>query len=70
MTLCHGCPCTGKQFLSLDMYNPIRTWSVQPEMQQKVKKSDNLQYNAVGRRDGGLIDPPSDGPMFTLIDWE
>ena len=69
MTLCHGCPCTGKQFLSLDMYNPIRTWSVQPEMQQKVKKSDNLQYDTVGRWEDGMINPPSDVSVFILIEW-
>ena len=36
---------------------------MQPEMQQKVKKSDNLQYNMVGRWDDGMIDPSSDSPM-------
>ena len=24
----------------------------------------------MGRWDDGMIDPPSDGPMFPLIDWE
>ena len=33
-------------------------------------KSDNLQYNTVGQRDDSMIVPPSDGPMFILIDWE
>ena len=33
-------------------------------------KSDNLQYNTVGRWVDGTIVPPSDGPMFTLMDWE
>ena len=56
MTLYNGWPCTDKQFLSLDMYNPIRT--VQPEMQQKVMKSDNLQYDTVGKWECGMIDPP------------
>ena len=32
-------------------------------------KSDNLQYNTVGRWVDGTIVPPSDGPMFILIDW-
>ena len=36
----------------------------------KNLKSDNLQYNMVGRQDDGMIVPPSDGPMFILIDWE
>ena len=33
-------------------------------------KSVNLWYNTVGRRDDDMIVPPSDGPMFILIDWE
>ena len=33
-------------------------------------KSVNLQFNKVGRRDHHMIVPPSDGPMFILIDWE
>ena len=33
-------------------------------------KSDNLQYNTVGWLDDVMIVPPSDGPMFILIDWE
>ena len=34
-------------------------------------KSDKLQYNTVVLRwDDGMIILPSDGPMFTLIDWE
>jgi hypothetical protein len=33
-------------------------------------KSVNLQYNTVERRVDGTIVPPSDGPMFILIDWE
>ena len=33
-------------------------------------KSDNLQYNTVGQWVHGMIVPPSDGPMFILIDWE
>ena len=34
-----------------------------------VLKSVNLQYNTVERRVDGMIVPPSDGPMFILIDW-
>ena len=34
----------------------------------KVLKSVNLQFNTVGRRDDDMIVPPSDGPMFILID--
>ena len=34
------------------------------------QKSDNLQYNTVGQWVHGTIVPPSDGPMFILIDWE
>ena len=33
-------------------------------------KSNNFQYNTVGRWDDGMIDPLSDGPMFILTDWE
>ena len=33
-------------------------------------KFDNLQYNTVGRWVDGTIVPPSDGPMFILVDWE
>ena len=33
-------------------------------------KSDNLQYDMVGRWVDGTIVLPSDGPMFILIDWE
>ena len=33
-------------------------------------KSDNLQYNTVGRWVDGTMDLPSDGPMFNLINWE
>ena len=33
-------------------------------------KSDNPQYNTVGQWVDGTIVPPSDGPMFILIDWE
>ena len=33
-------------------------------------KSDNLQYDMVGRWVDGKIVLPSDGPMFILIDWE
>ena len=32
--------------------------------------SVNLQFNTVGRWDDDMIVPPSDGPMFILIDWE
>ena len=34
------------------------------------QKSVNLQFNTVGRRDDNMIVPPSDGPMFILINWE
>ena len=43
---------------------------MQPEMQQKVKKSDNLQYDTVGRWEDGMINPPSDVSVFILIEWE
>ena len=33
-------------------------------------KSVNLRYITVGRLDDDMIVPPSDGPMFILIDWE
>ena len=33
-------------------------------------KSDNLQYNKVGRWVNRTIVQLSDGPMFILIDWE
>ena len=33
-------------------------------------KFDNLQYNTVGRWVDGMIIPPSDGPMFILIDFD
>ena len=33
-------------------------------------KSENLQYNTLGQWVDGAIVPPSDGPMFILIDWE
>ena len=36
--------------------------------QGKYLKSVNLQFNTVGRRDDDMIVPPSDGPMFILID--
>ena len=36
----------------------------------KALKSDNVQYNKVGRWDDGMIILPSDGPTFILIDWE
>ena len=36
----------------------------------RILKSDNLQYNTVGRWVDGMIVPPSDGAMFILIDWE
>ena len=32
--------------------------------------SVNLWFDTVGRRDDDMIVPPSDGPMFILIDWE
>ena len=38
-----------------------------PEFQPNYK-SVNLQFNTVGRRDDDMIVPPSDGPMFILID--
>ena len=31
-------------------------------------KPVNLQFITVGRRDDDMIVPPSDGPMFILID--
>ena len=34
---------------------------------KKEVKSDNLQYNTVGRWYDGMIVPPPDGPMFILI---
>ena len=33
-----------------------------------ILNSVNLQFNTVGRRDDDMIVPPSDGPMFILID--
>ena len=33
-------------------------------------KSVNLRYITVGRLDDDMIVPPSDGPMFILINWE
>ena len=33
-------------------------------------KSDNLRYNMMERWINGSIVPPSDGPMFILIEWE
>ena len=36
----------------------------------ELKKSVNLQFNTVGRRDDDMIVPPSDGPMIIWIDWE
>ena len=30
----------------------------------------NLKYISVGRLDDDMIVPPSDGPMFILINWE
>ena len=33
-----------------------------------VVKSVNLQFNTAGRWDDDMIVPPSDGPMFFLID--
>ena len=35
-----------------------------------VQKFDNLQYDTMARWVDGMIVPPSDGPMFILIDWE
>ena len=43
---------------------------MQPEMQQKVKKSDNLQYDTAGRWEDAVINPPSDVSVFILIEWE
>ena len=37
---------------------------------QHMLKSDNLQYNTVGRWVDGTIVPPSYGLMFILIDWQ
>ena len=34
----------------------------------RKQKSVNLQFNTVGRWDNDMIVPPSDGPMFILID--
>ena len=36
----------------------------------QLVKSDNLQYNMVGRWDDSMIVRQSDAPMFVLIDWE
>ena len=33
-------------------------------------KSVNLRYITVGWLDDDMIVPPSDGPMFILINWE
>ena len=33
-------------------------------------KSDNLQYNTVGRWVDGMLVLLSDGPTFILIDWD
>ena len=35
-----------------------------------ILKSDNLQFNTVGRHDDSMILPPSQRPMFILINWE
>ena len=35
-----------------------------------IIKSFNVQYNKVERQVDETIIPPSDGPMFILIDWE
>ena len=40
-------------------------WGPKPDM-----KSVNLKYITVGRLDDDMIVPPSDGPMFILINWE
>ena len=37
---------------------------------ETVMKSVNLRYITVGRLDDDMIVPPSDGPMFILINWE
>ena len=37
--------------------------------QIREQKSVNLRYITVGRLDDDMIDPPSDGPMFILINW-
>ena len=39
-------------------------------LDSKTLKTNNLQYNTVGRWVDGTIVPSSDGPMFILIDWE
>ena len=36
----------------------------------REQKSVNLKYITVGRLDDDMIVPPSDGPMFILINWE
>ena len=38
--------------------------------QSHYLKSVNLWFNTVGQRDDDMIVPPSDGPMFILVDWE
>ena len=40
------------------------------EIQADDMKSNTFQYSMVGRWIDGTIVPPSDGPMFILIDWE
>ena len=42
----------------------------QSYISQVVYKSVNLQYNTMWRWADGTIVPPSDGPMFILIDLE
>ena len=37
---------------------------------QRVLKSVNLRYITMGWLDDDMIVPPSDGPMFILINWE
>ena len=39
------------------------------KLDRKVK-SVNLKYIKVGQLDDDMIVPPSDGPMFILINWE
>ena len=36
----------------------------------RAKKSDNLQYNTLGRWVDRLINQASDGPSIILIDWK
>ena len=63
-----------RAFLRKNMHNfqGVLLLSSEAKVQQAVRdihiKSVNLQFNTVGRWDDDMIDPPSDGPMFILID--